>query len=161
LPRAVFESTVAPFRGQASDKNLAWSALVAPDVPEVVEGDAIRLGQAWGHLLSNAVKFTAQGSISVYLGATPSTSGACKLTFEVEDTGIGLDETPPGFSPFHQQDDSLTRKFGGTGLGLALCERIVQAMGGGLSLQGKRGVGTKGRAWVTLGRAGFRVDGSR
>jgi signal transduction histidine kinase len=159
-PRTVLEVAMEPFRVLAAEKKLGWTTVVAPEVPEVVEGDAVRLGQAWSHLLSNAVKFTSSGSIGVHLGARASISGACELTFEVEDTGIGVDdETSLILSAFHQHDDSLTRKFGGTGLGLALCDRIVRAMGGEISLRGKRGVGTTVLASVVLGRAGFTAAG--
>jgi len=156
-PRAVFEGVVARHRASAGDKGLEWKTTMAPQLPAIVEGDAVRLGQAWSHLLSNAVKFTATGTITVHLDSQKTESGRYELVLTVEDTGIGLSSDRSGqwFSPFHQEDGSLTRKFGGTGLGLTLCHRIVRSMGGGLALWGMPGVGTRVRASVELGSEGF------
>lgn len=155
-PRGLLERSIAKYQTATEAKNVEWAVHIDESVPAVVEGDAIHLGRAWDHLLSNASKFTARGSITVQLHARPVGMGTVELAFEVEDTGIGLasDRTGHWFSPFHQEDGSLTRKFNGTGLGLALCDRLVRSMGGGLSLLGEPGVGTKARAWVTLVSAG-------
>lgn len=153
-PKVVLDSVVKKHEAVAREKNLAWQVSTDPDLPIVLEGDAVRIGQAWNHVLANAVKFTQQGSISIHLQATRTHQGKTELILNVQDTGIGLSGEFSGkwFMPFHQEDGSLTRKFGGTGLGLALCDRIVRMMGGGLSLQGVAGTGTKVRVWVELGR---------
>lgn len=152
-PRAVLDSVVAKHVEAAAQKRLEWKISSSPDLPLVLEGDAIKIGQAWNQVLSNAVKFTEQGSITVNLESHKTARGRSELVLNVADTGIGLADERSGrwFRPFHQEDGSLTRKFGGTGLGLALCDRIVREMGGGLSLCGTRGEGTRVRVWVDLG----------
>jgi len=152
-PRAVLDAVVAKHSDLSAEKALTWKVSSALDLPVVLEGDAVRIGQAWNHVLSNAVKFTDRGSITVYLEANRTPEGRSELTLSVTDTGIGLSHESSGqwFKPFHQEDGSLTRKFGGTGLGLALCDRIVRKMGGGLSIRGEPGVGTSVRVWVDLG----------
>ncbi len=156
-PQAVFEGLLEPFHTAAVGKGLAWQTTVGTELPLVVDGDAIRLRQAWSHLLSNAVKFTAEGSVTVRLESRKIDSLRLELALTVEDTGIGLskERSGPGFSPFHQEDGSLTRRFGGTGLGLALCDRIVRAMGGGLALGNALGGGTRAKAWVEVGIEGY------
>lgn len=151
-PRAVLESVVAKHAEAAQEKGLEWKITIDPSLPLVLEGDAVRIGEAWNHILSNSVKFTNQGSITVHLEARKANHGRLELILNVTDTGIGIPTKRSGqwFMPFHQEDGSLTRKFGGTGLGLALCDRIVRQMGGGLSLLGEPGVGTKARVWVDL-----------
>ena len=152
-PRMVLDSVVARYRELAADKPIDWKVTLDPNLPPILEGDAVRLGQAWNHVLSNAVKFTDQGAITVHLEALEPFPGQHKLILNVQDTGIGLDSDRAGkwFVPFHQEDGSLTRKFGGTGLGLALCDRITRQMGGGISLYGEPQAGTKVRVWVHLG----------
>lgn len=151
-PRVVLESVIAKHTEVTHEKGLKWKISYAPELPLVLEGDAVRIGQAWNHILSNAVKFTDHGGITVHLEARKTAGGRSELILNVADTGIGLSNERSGrwFMPFHQEDGSLTRKFGGTGLGLALCDRIVRKMGGGLSLLGDPGVGTKVRVWVDL-----------
>jgi signal transduction histidine kinase len=150
-PRAVLEATASRFAPAAAEKNLRWTVVCDPGLPPVLEGDAVRLGQAWGHILSNAVKFTREGGVTVRLESRAGT-GHHELTLLVEDTGIGMNTERAGqwFTPFQQEDGSLTRRFGGTGLGLALCDRISRTMGGGLSLRGDPGVGTKVKVWASL-----------
>lgn len=151
-PRAVLEAVSTKHAPAAAEKGLAWEVRVNDSLPPVLEGDPVRLGQAWGHLLSNAVKFTRQGAVLVVLESRSLSEGQLELTLVVEDTGIGYrgPRDGAGFQPFHQEDGSLTRRFGGTGLGLTLCDRLVRAMDGGLSLWGEPGVGTKVRAWTRL-----------
>jgi signal transduction histidine kinase len=161
-PRAALESTAQRFRPLAVEKGLGWQVSVESSVPPVVVGDAVRLTQAWGHLLSNALKFTSAGSVSMRLEGRMLDGGRWRLVLHVEDTGIGMAGERSGrwFSPFHQEDGSLTRKFGGTGLGLTLCDRLVRSMNGSLSLQGVPGVGTKALAAVELGVEGSELHRS-
>lgn len=151
-PRAVLDSVIAKHRDLAAEKGLEWKVSADPDLPVVLEGDAVRIGQAWNHILANAVKFTERGSLSVHLETRRTARGRGELVLNVVDTGVGFSNERTGqwFTPFQQEDGSLTRKFGGTGLGLALCDRIVRQMGGGLSLLGEPGVGTKVRVWVDV-----------
>jgi len=151
-PRAVLDAVATKYAASAAEKGLTWELGIQEGLPAVLEGDPVRLGQAWGHLLSNAVKFTREGAIRVVLENRVVTPDQLELTLVVEDTGIGYrgPRDGAGFQPFHQEDGSLTRRFGGTGLGLTLCDRLVRAMDGGLSLWGEPGVGTKVRAWTRL-----------
>jgi signal transduction histidine kinase len=155
-PRSVLDAVAARYSPLAAEKGLTWTVEAASDLPAVLEGDAVRLGQAWGHILSNAVKFTPRGGITLTLGGRTTVRDWYELRLEVKDTGIGISPSPgsPGPQPFEQGDGSLTRQFGGTGLGLALCDRIVRKMGGGLSLAGEPGVGTQVQVWVELGFEG-------
>ena len=125
---------------QAQVKGLLFTCEVAPDVPEAVWGDALRLRQVWLNLLGNALKFTARGSVSARLVVSPNQEGW--LQARVSDTGVGvpLEAQARIFQPFVQADSSVTRQFGGTGLGLVISRRMVELMGG--------------RMWVdsTLGR---------
>lgn len=151
-PRFLLEALVEKYSNRTRDKAVTWKLTIDGTVPGHVTGDPVRLSQAWEHLLSNAHKFTPRGSITVHLRADRGPDQTYDVFMEVEDTGIGMDTDRPRqeFSPFHQEDSSLTRKFGGSGLGLALCDRLVRSMGGGLSLVGEPGVGTKVKAWVRL-----------
>lgn len=152
-PRAVLDSVSGLYSGQAAEKNLRWEVSFDAGIPRVLDGDPVRLAQAWGHVLSNAVKFTREGSVRVRLEARIPAPEQWELVLLVEDSGIGFSAGQNGqwFMPFHQEDGSLTRKFGGTGLGLALCDRIARAMGGGVSLWAEPGRGTKVRVWTVLG----------
>lgn len=118
---------------------------LASDLPEEIQTDSIRLKQIMVHLLNNAIKFTAQGAVDVRLsqelGSTPERH---LLKIEVEDTGIGIttDKQKMVFEYFTQGDDSNTRKHGGVGLGLSLTKRLVELMGGTISLQSNPEVGS-------------------
>ena len=159
-PESVLLSVVSKNEPLAKEKVLEWVVETRPGVPPILQGDAVRLGLAWNHILSNAVKFTDRGSISVLLEAKRLTEDRYELDLTVEDTGIGMatDRFGNGFVPFQQEDSSPTRKFGGTGLGLALTDRIARKMGGGLELWGEPGVGTRVRVRVELEMEGVGVE---
>lgn len=108
-------------------------------------GDASRIAQAILHLVSNAVKFTAQGSVVVTASVTDMTSDEGMLKVSVRDTGIGIPEEVQRklFGSFMQADASTTRKFGGSGLGLAIAKKSIEQMNGKLELQSKVGCGTE------------------
>jgi PAS domain S-box-containing protein len=117
------------------------------DVPPVLVGDAMRLQQILINLVSNAVKFTERGGVSVRvsLHAAPLHDGVARLCFSVHDTGIGMDLEQQSrlFSAFNQADASTTRRFGGTGLGLAICRRLAELMGGDISVRSMPGAGSE------------------
>lgn len=127
---------------QAQIKGLSFTCHVAPQVPEAVWGDALRLRQVWLNLLGNAVKFTARGSVCARLTVSPHQEGW--LQASVSDTGVGvpLEAQSRIFQPFVQADSSVTRQFGGTGLGLVISRRMVELMGGRMWLDSKPGRGS-------------------
>ncbi|HJV84415.1 MAG TPA: 7TM diverse intracellular signaling domain-containing protein [Noviherbaspirillum sp.] len=138
-------SNVSNMTGQAaSEKGLKYVFDVAEDVPSNLYGDSLRLGQVLINLVSNAIKFTHAGHVTLRCRLAGSFVGGVELRFEVEDTGIGI--TPEQrirlFSAFSQADTSTTRKYGGTGLGLAISKRLVEMMGGHMLLESEHGVGS-------------------
>jgi signal transduction histidine kinase len=114
-----------------------------------LSGDAFRLGQIILNYLANAVKFTEQGSVTVRVGLIESLPDAVMLRCEVSDTGIGIPSEHQRrlFSTFEQADNSMTRKYGGTGLGLVICKRLVHMMGGEVGVESAIGQGS--RFWFT------------
>jgi len=129
---------------RADDKGLELLVETRPDVPRMVLGDSVRLGQVLNNLLSNAAKFTHAGEILLTVERLPAPEGRVRLRFGVEDTGIGLDETEQArlFHPFVQADGSTTRRFGGTGLGLAISKRLTSLMGGEIGVESVPGRGS-------------------
>jgi len=128
----------------AGDKELELAIVVAPDVPTLLHGDALRLQQILTNLASNAIKFTEQGEVVVSVRTAVRVADRVLLCFEVRDTGIGMTEqqTIQLFNAFSQGDESITRRFGGTGLGLAITRRLVELMGGQVQLQTVPGDGS-------------------
>ena len=144
--RVVEEADVA--RGKAPP-------LSRPIGPATLRGDPGRLQQVLVNLLANAVKFTPQGTVVLRAGLAGIDSEAAVLRFEVADTGIGIDAATQArlFHPFVQADGSPARRYGGMGLGLALCRRIVSAMGGQISVRSEPGHGSTFSFTVRLARA--------
>ncbi|MFC1848919.1 response regulator [candidate division CSSED10-310 bacterium] len=118
--------------GKAAEKGIELNIFIADDVPLSLIGDPLRLGQILINLTSNSVKFTDQGEIVIKVAVIAKNSDQVRLRFSVKDSGIGI---PPEqilklFDPFTQVDGSTTRRFGGTGLGLTICKRLVEMMKG-------------------------------
>ena len=135
---------------QARGKKLELGWHVERDVPTHVAGDPGRLRQILVNLVSNAVKFTPRGKVTVEVkrldSAHPAQVGeVCTLGFAVADTGIGIEPAQAAqlFQPFNQADNSTTRKYGGTGLGLAISRQLVEMMGGRMELESKPGAGSR------------------
>ncbi|MFD2409225.1 PAS domain S-box protein [Paenibacillus rhizoplanae] len=133
------------FMPKAREKNIELSCRMAADVPELIMGDAARLRQVLVNLVSNAVKFTETGQVSILLSREYSRDRR-KLTlkFSVADTGIGIppDKQPLLFQSFSQLHPSINRKYGGTGLGLAICKKLVELMGGAITVESVVGEGS-------------------
>lgn len=129
---------------RAEEKSLEFNLLVAPDVPRGLVGDALRLGQICNNLVSNAIKFTEQGEVTVRIARVGQAEDKVSLRFEVSDTGIGMSDDVLArlFRPFEQGDLSTTRRFGGTGLGLNISKRLAEAMGGEMGVQSTPGRGS-------------------
>jgi signal transduction histidine kinase/CheY-like chemotaxis protein len=130
--RDLVEETVRALALRAHEKGLELTCDVLPEVPEFVVGDITRIRQVMVNLLGNAVKFTQQGAVELEVILQSQTAAGLCLQFSVRDTGIGIpqDKQKMIFDAFSQADGSTTRKFGGTGLGLTISSRLVEAMGG-------------------------------
>jgi signal transduction histidine kinase/ligand-binding sensor domain-containing protein len=129
---------------RAAQKGLFFHVSLEPDLPAELVGDSGRLRQVLLNLLENALKFTAQGGISLTISRVQMTADICVLRFAVTDTGIGVPKEKQThiFDAFSQADNSSTRKFGGTGLGLTICSQLVQLMHGQLSVESSEGAGS-------------------
>ncbi|WP_378953050.1 ATP-binding protein [Pelosinus sp. sgz500959] len=138
------ENSVIPFTATAKEKGLDINLFIRPEVPQVIIGDPLRLKQIIGNLVSNAVKFTEQGEIFIEVSLLAETETEAEINFSIKDTGIGMteQEVQKNFKPFSQADMSHTRKYGGTGLGLTISKRLIEMMGGHISLISKKERGT-------------------
>jgi len=132
------------YRQRSEEKRLSFSVKVAAGVPELIEGDEVRLTQIIVNLISNAIKFTERGHIMVDVGLQPDTGDKTILSFVVSDTGIGMNaaECSTVFARFRQGDESITRKYGGTGLGLTIVKDLVQLLGGNMEVASEKGTGS-------------------
>ena len=140
------KATVESFEQRARQKGLTLRCELAADLPAAVLVDAGRLRQVLVNLLGNAVKFTNEGTVTLALGQEgPLDDGRAMLTFAVRDTGIGIaaDRLDAIFQPFTQADTSMTRRFGGTGLGLTISSRLVTLLGGSLDVHSTERVGSE------------------
>ncbi|MFW6177991.1 MAG: PAS domain S-box protein [Desulfohalobiaceae bacterium] len=133
------------FAAAAADKGLELLFRLAPETPQALIGDPLRLGQVFSNLLSNAIKFTEQGYVQVRIASLGQDSEQARLRFEVSDTGIGMDQEQISrlFQAFSQADTSTTRRYGGTGLGLVISSKLVERMGGSLQLESEPGQGSR------------------
>jgi PAS domain S-box-containing protein len=137
---------------QADQKNINLVYWIDEKVPEVVVVDATRLRQVLVNLVSNAIKFTEQGEIHIVVSLASEKEGKVKLLFAVRDTGIGIpfDRIHKLFRPFSQVDSSSTRKYGGVGLGLAICFRAVDLLGGQIWVESTLAKGSTFRFTIVL-----------
>ena len=152
------DKVVAMLHERASEKHLRLAITERPPRQRLL-GDPTRLRQALLNYVTNAVKFTEQGSVSVRLRVDDETDDTVQVRFEVEDTGIGIDPEARArlFSVFEQADNSTTRRYGGTGLGLAITRRLAQLMGGDAGVDSEPGVGSTFWFTARLRRAGATV----
>ncbi|WP_224963430.1 PAS domain S-box protein [Geomonas subterranea] len=126
------------------DKEVEFVVNKAGDIPELLVGDPLRLGQVLLNLTGNAIKFTEKGKVEVDVALLALEEGCATLRFSVTDTGIGMGakQREGVFKPFTQADTSTTRRYGGTGLGLAICQELVQLMGGRIWVESEPGRGS-------------------
>lgn len=141
---SVLENLSTLIAEKCSAKGLELIFDVAPDVPNDLRGDPLRLGQVLINYANNAVKFTEKGEIIVRVSKISVHDGTAELLFEVQDSGIGLlpEQRDRLFKSFQQADTSTTRKFGGTGLGLAISKQLTEMMGGQVGVESEYGVGS-------------------
>jgi CheY-like chemotaxis protein len=125
-------STIEMIAAQVHSKNLSITASIEPIIPQCLKGDHNRIGQVLNNLLMNAAKFTEAGEIRANVQLLSHKNNEISLLFEIIDTGIGITPTIRErlFKPFTQGDSSISRKYGGTGLGLVISKRLVEIMGG-------------------------------
>jgi PAS domain S-box-containing protein len=151
------------FAERARAKGLKLDFAVDAGVPEVLYGDRVRVNQVLTNLVSNAVKFTTQGSVSIAVQLAQDTKHEVLLRFVVTDTGIGVAPSSQDklFQAFSQADGSMARRFGGTGLGLAISRQLAELMGGGAGMKSAPGAGSSFWFTVRLARskAGPEVTG--
>jgi signal transduction histidine kinase len=143
----VLDQLFDSFRLMALKKDVKLSINVSDKVPAVVMTDATHIRKIFSHLIDNAIKFTNQGEINVWLdaGAIDHDKNSFQLYASVKDSGIGFDMSRAEnlFLPFVQGDNSLTRAFGGSGLGLAIVRKLVQRLGGDIQATSRPGVGSE------------------
>ncbi len=142
--RPVVEDMAILATSNAHTKGIEVNALICSDVPQKLEGDPGRLKQVINNLISNSVKFTHNGEIFVKVQQVSETDDTTLLEFSVSDTGIGIPQDKLGliFENFQQADSSKTRKYGGTGLGLSISKKIIEMMGGKISVSSEEGKGS-------------------
>lgn len=150
--RSTIEDAVSLLAPKAAEKELELYTMIKAGVPEEVVGDPSRLRQILNNLISNAVKFTERGEISVTVDYLEEENKIAVISFEVKDTGIGIRKEHINriFQSFSQADASTTRKYGGTGLGLAISNELVKMMGGEIRVESIFGEGSTFKFYVRL-----------
>lgn len=142
--RQILQDATEPFREQLRGKGLKLGCAVPIEIPETLLGDPSRLTQIVSNLTDNAIKFTEHGEVSLSISVARESDEHISLLFEVSDTGIGV--TPEKqenlFDAFTQEDNSTTRKFGGTGLGLTIARKLTELMGGEIGIDSSKKVGS-------------------
>ena len=144
-PSEVVHTLSAPFVASAQSKGLGFTVSFDVNVPTHVIGDPLRLRQVLNNLISNAIKFTEKGSVSIACTSKLLSDDCAELRFVVEDTGIGISPAAQQriFEPFTQADSKTSRHYGGSGLGLAIVRRLVELMGGKVAVESQTGRGSR------------------
>jgi len=140
------ENTVEIFATPAAQKGIEYTAFISPDLPSVVKGDVLKIKEIITNLVNNAIKFTHKGgSINVTVKLNKVENNKANVYFEVRDTGIGMSEEQKNkiFEAFAQADESVTRKYGGTGLGLTIVKSYIEMMGGKIEVESELNKGSK------------------
>lgn len=147
---SVVEGTAEMLANKSREKGISLMTFVSPDIPPVVSGDPARIRQVLSNLLSNSVKFTDQGEVTIKVAISAFDGDDIIVRFTVTDTGIGIDESELDnlFEPFTQANLAVARQYGGTGLGLSISKRLVELMGGEMQLTSQPGKGST--FWFTV-----------
>jgi signal transduction histidine kinase len=158
--QATIGQAVALFAPIAREKGLAFDFFVDPQIPPRLMGDANRIRQILANLVGNAIKFTEEGQVKIALQRVGDDPKTAELHFLVQDTGPGLsgEFRERLFEPFTQADASITRRYGGSGLGLSICARLVELMGGRIWVESEEGKGSSFFFSLTLDIAGAEAD---
>jgi len=153
-PQSLSDAVAHALSARAGNRSIKAEVEIAPDLPAMVAGDALRLRAALENLADNAVKFTHQGAVRFSVRSEPAARGQVRLIFTVTDSGIGMSarELKLLFKPFAQASEQIARRYGGAGLGLSFVKRIAKAMGGNLKVTSKTGIGSTFRFTVLVGR---------
>jgi CheY-like chemotaxis protein/nitrogen-specific signal transduction histidine kinase len=148
--RGLLHSIQTLFSEKVKEKGLVLQAEIAPAVPDTLIGDATRLTQILVNLISNALKFTETGGITIQIYNKDSNQHSIQLGFSIADTGIGIEQhmLESIFDRFHQAENSITRKYGGTGLGLSIVKDLILLQGGDITVESERGKGTIFRFFI-------------
>ena len=154
-PACIIDHTLSLLGDRATAKGLTLTPLIESDVPARLCGDALRLGQILLNFVSNAIKFSTDGDILIHASVSDGHAETLELRLEVRDQGIGLtaEQQSRLFQPFVQADNSTTRRYGGTGLGLVICKRLVSLMAGEVGVESEFGKGSTFWVSVPLKRA--------
>ena len=148
-----FENTIEIFATPAAQKNIEYTADISPDMPSVLKGDILKIKEVLTNLINNSMKFTHKdGSINITIKNNGIKDNMATIYFEVKDTGIGMSEEQKNkiFEAFAQADESVTRKYGGTGLGLTIVKNYIEMMGGEIQVESELNKGTKFFFTLTL-----------
>lgn len=147
------DDIIALFQAKAREKGLELVVAAHPLAPRIVVADPVRLGQVLSNLISNALKFTEKGFVVVQIEPGDLNAAEHSWKLSVRDSGIGIaaDKLPGIFAAFTQEDQTTTRRFGGTGLGLSIAKRLVEAMGGAITVASQPGRGTRFQAVLPAG----------
>jgi len=144
-PVALIDQAMQVMMHKAEEKGLALTnSFFDPKISAVLIGDPYRLNQILLNLFSNAIKFTDKGMVDITCKVSEENAKEQKVEFTVKDTGIGMEESflKNLFQKFRQEDESVTRRFGGTGLGMSICKELVEFMGGSIKVESQKGAGT-------------------
>jgi CheY-like chemotaxis protein/two-component sensor histidine kinase len=147
------DDIVRSYSFRSKVKQLSFDIIKSDDLPTQVFGDPVRLNQILSNLLSNALKFTNQGGITISVKELDRKDNQSKIKFAISDTGIGIpqDKHVSIFDSFTQAAPDTTRHFGGTGLGLAICKKLIELQGGSLSLESEPGKGSTFSFFISFG----------
>lgn len=143
--RSVIEEIAEISALKAFDKNLEFVCMIEPNFPDYFVGDSLRIKQVLMNLIGNAIKFTHQGSIRITASKNPHSDRPGNILITIQDTGLGISQEKQAglFRAFAQADSSVTKKFGGTGLGLVISKELTELMGGSIWIESEEGQGSK------------------
>lgn len=143
--KEVINNVCTILKDQAIEKNIELNVIIDPTLPNVFNGDSSRIRQILINLVGNAIKFTNEGEVILHCHADKFQKSQCKLNFIITDTGIGMTKeylTNP-FEKFQQEDNSISKRFGGSGLGLSISKQLTNLMGGDIQIKSKKHTGTE------------------